>query len=91
MTVKKIDHAAKILVARTLFGMFFGAGNLIFPVISASWRAGTSSPPSSALSSLPSASHLRRGRHRHPHSDGLQTLSSKVGRATAFSSPVFCI
>ena len=32
MTVKKLTSKQKILVAGTLFGMFFGAGNLIFPV-----------------------------------------------------------
>ena len=32
MTVKKLTMRQKILVAGTLFGMFFGAGNLIFPV-----------------------------------------------------------
>ena len=29
---KRLDMKQKILVAGTLFGMFFGAGNLIFPV-----------------------------------------------------------
>ena len=32
MTTKKLTFRQKILVAGTLFGMFFGAGNLIFPV-----------------------------------------------------------
>ena len=32
MTAKKLTLRQKILVAGTLFGMFFGAGNLIFPV-----------------------------------------------------------
>ena len=32
MTTKKLTLRQKILVAGTLFGMFFGAGNLIFPV-----------------------------------------------------------
>lgn len=32
MTAKKLTIRQKILVAGTLFGMFFGAGNLIFPV-----------------------------------------------------------
>ena len=31
MTTKKLTFRQKILVAGTLFGMFFGAGNLIFP------------------------------------------------------------
>lgn len=29
---KRLSFKQKILVAGTLFGMFFGAGNLIFPV-----------------------------------------------------------
>ena len=32
MITKKLTLQQKILVAGTLFGMFFGAGNLIFPV-----------------------------------------------------------
>ena len=32
MIAKKLTLQQKILVAGTLFGMFFGAGNLIFPV-----------------------------------------------------------
>ena len=32
MTTKKLTLRQKILVAGTLFGMFFGAGNLILPV-----------------------------------------------------------
>ena len=32
MTTKKLTIRQKLLVAGTLFGMFFGAGNLIFPV-----------------------------------------------------------
>ena len=32
MTTKKLTLRQKILVAGTLFGMFFGAGSLIFPV-----------------------------------------------------------
>ena len=39
MTTKKLTRRQRILVATTLFGMFFGAGNLIFPVTSARWRA----------------------------------------------------
>lgn len=42
---KHLTFKQKILVAGTLFGMFFGAGNLIFPFISVSWPDGTSFPP----------------------------------------------
>ena len=45
MTTKKLTFRQKILVAGTLFGMFFGAGNLIFPYISARWPAATRSSP----------------------------------------------
>ena len=31
MTTKKLTIRQKLLVAGTLFGMYFGAGNLIFP------------------------------------------------------------
>ena len=33
MTTKKLTRKQRILVATTLFGMFFGAGNLIFPCL----------------------------------------------------------
>ena len=45
MTSKKLNFRQKILVAGTLFGMFFGAGNLIFPFTSDSWPGETSCPP----------------------------------------------
>ena len=32
MTQTCLSHKQRLLVAGTLFGMFFGAGNLIFPV-----------------------------------------------------------
>ena len=59
MTTKKLTFRQKILVAGTLFGMFFGAGNLIFPV------------------HIPIFGVAAIG---ITHSDGLQTLSSKVGK-----------
>ena len=84
MTTKKLTFRQKILVAGTLFGMFFGAGNLIFPV-HLGQMAGrnavvamigfiiTASPPSA--SRIPTA--CRRSRARS-------------ARATAFSLPAFC-
>ena len=50
-----------LLVSFTLFSMFFGAGNLIFPPHLGA-QAGTSLWPAlRALSSAPSACPLRRG------------------------------
>lgn len=43
MTTKKLTIRQKLLVAGTLFGMFFGAGNLIFPVHLGQMAAGTPS------------------------------------------------
>ena len=45
MTTKKLTIRQKLLVAGTLFGMFIGAGNLIFRSIWDRWRAGTPFPP----------------------------------------------
>ena len=44
MTTKKLTIRQKLLVAGTLFGMFFGAGNLIRSIWDR-WRAGTPFPP----------------------------------------------
>lgn len=45
MIAKKLTFQQKILVAGTLFGMFFGAGNLIFPVHLGQMLVGTSFLP----------------------------------------------
>ena len=90
MTTKKLTFRQKILVAGTLFGMFFGAGNLIFPV-HLGQMAGrnavvamigfiiTAASPSSA--SPPSASRIPTACRRS---------RARSARATAFSSPAFC-
>ena len=81
MTVKKLTMRQKILVAGTLFGMFFGAGNLIFPV-----HLGQMAGRNAVVAmigfiitavGIPIFGVAAIG---ITHSDGLQTLSSKVGK-----------
>ncbi len=81
MTVKKLTMRQKILVAGTLFGMFFGAGNLIFPV-HLGQMAGSNVVPAIigfiiTAVGIPIFGVAAIG---ITHSDGLQTLSSKVGK-----------
>ena len=71
MTTKKLTLRQKILVAGTLFGMFFGAGNLIFPV-HLGQMAGQNALPA-IIGFIIAAIGIT-------HSDGLQTLSGKVGK-----------
>ena len=78
---EKIDHAAKNSGAGTLFGMFFGAGNLIFPV-HLGQLAGQNVIPAIigfivTAVGIPIFGVAAIG---ITHSDGLQTLSSKVGK-----------
>ena len=80
MTAKKLTFQQKILVAGTLFGMFFGAGNLIFPV-HLGQMAGRNVLPAMigfiiTAVGIPIFGVAAIGA---THSDGLQTLSSKVG------------
>ena len=81
MTAKKLTFQQKILVAGTLFGMFFGAGNLIFPV-HLGQMAGRNVLPAMigfiiTAVGIPIFGVAAIGA---THSDGLQTLSSKVGK-----------
>ena len=81
MTVKKLTSKQKILVAGTLFGMFFGAGNLIFPV-HLGQMAGSNVIPAIigfiiTAVGIPIFGVAAIG---ITHSDGLQELSSKVGK-----------
>ena len=81
MTVKKLTMRQKILMAGTLFGMFFGAGNLIFPV-HLGQLAGRNVIPAIigfivTAVGIPIFGVAAIG---ITHSDGLQTLSSKVGK-----------
>ena len=81
MNAKKLTLQQKILVAGTLFGMFFGAGNLIFPV-HLGQMAGRNVLPAMigfiiTAVGIPIFGVAAIGA---THSDGLQTLSSKVGK-----------
>ena len=81
MTTRRLTTREKILVAGTLFGMFFGAGNLIFPV-----HLGQMAGRNAVVAmigfiitavGIPIFGVAAIGITR---SDGLQTLASKVGR-----------
>ena len=81
MTTKKLTLRQKILVAGTLFGMFFGAGNLIFPV-HLGQMAGQSALPAiiGFIITAVGVPILGVAAIGVTHSDGLQTLSGKVGK-----------
>ena len=81
MILKKLTLKQKILVAGTLFGMFFGAGNLIFPV-HLGQLAGQNVIPAIigfivTAVGIPIFGVAAIG---ITHSDGLQTLAGKVGK-----------
>ncbi len=85
MDTKKLTLKQRILVAGTLFGMFFGAGNLIFPVhlgqlAGSNMLAATIGFIITAVS-IPILGVAAIGR---THSDGLQALSSKVGKGYGY-------
>lgn len=78
---KTLSLKEKIIVASTLFGMFFGAGNLIFPV-HLGQMAGSNSWPAIigfviTAVGIPILGVAAIG---NTHSDNLLTLSSKVSR-----------
>ena len=81
MTTKKLTLRQKILVAGTLFGMFFGAGNLIFPV-HLGQMAGQNTLPAiiGFIITAVGIPILGVAAIGVTHSDGLQTLSGKVGK-----------
>ena len=78
---KKLTLRQKILVAGTLFGMFFGAGNLIFPV-HLGQMAGQNALPAiiGFIITAVGIPILGVAAIGITHSDGLQTLSGKVGK-----------
>ena len=81
MNVEKLTMKQKILVAGTLFGMFFGAGNLIFPV-HLGQMAGRNVLYAMigfviTAVGIPILGVAAIG---ITHSDGLQTLAGKVGK-----------
>ena len=81
MTTKKLTLRQKILVAGTLFGMFFGAGNLIFPV-HLGQMAGRNALPAiiGFIITAVGIPILGVAAIGITHSDGLQTLYGKVGK-----------
>ena len=85
MTTKKLTLRQKILVAGTLFGMFFGAGNLIFPV-HLGQMAGQNALPAiiGFIITAVGIPILGVAAIGITHSDGLQTLSGKVGKGYGF-------
>lgn len=82
---KKLSRSQSILVAGTLFGMFFGAGNLIFPVHlgqlagSNMWQATLGFIVTAV--SIPILGVAAIG---VTHSSGLQALSAKVGKRYSY-------
>ena len=85
MNANKLTLKQKILVAGTLFGMFFGAGNLIFPV-HLGQMAGSNVIYAIigfviTAVGIPILGVAAIG---ITHSDGLQTLASKVGKGYAY-------
>lgn len=81
MHKQKLTTAQRILVAGTLFGMFFGAGNLIFPV-HLGQMAGRALLPAIGGFVLTAVGIpiLAVAAIGITHSDGLQALASRVGR-----------
>ena len=82
---KRLTEKQRILVAGTLFGMFFGAGNLIFPV-HLGQLAGSNALPAMlgfiiTAVTIPILGVAAIG---STHSDGLQALSSKVGKGYGY-------
>lgn len=81
----KLTLRQRLLVAATLFGMFFGAGNLIFPV-HLGQLAGRNLLPAMigfiiTAVGIPILGVAAIG---NTHSDGLQMLSNKVGKTYGY-------
>lgn len=82
---KHLNFSQRLLVAGTLFGMFFGAGNLIFPV-HLGQLAGSNMLQAMAgfvitAVGIPILGVAAIG---NTHSDGLQSLASKVGKGYGY-------
>lgn len=82
---KQLTFQQRFLVAGTLFGMFFGAGNLIFPV-HLGQLAGRNVLPAMigfiiTAVGIPILGVAAIG---NTHSDGLQALSSKLGKGYGY-------
>lgn len=85
MKHKQLSFKQRILVAATLFGMFFGAGNLIFPV-HLGQLAGRNLLPATAgfIITAVGIPILGVAAIGSTHSDGLQMLSSRVGKRYSY-------
>ena len=77
---KRLNIKQKMLVAATLFGMFFGAGNLIFPV-HLGQLAGRNAVAAMIgfITTAVGIPILGVAAIGNTHSDGLQALANKVG------------
>ena len=85
MQTTNLTWKQRILVAGTLFGMFFGAGNLIFPV-HLGQLAGRNVLPAMigfiiTAVGIPILGVAAIG---NTHSDGLQALAGKVGKKYSY-------
>ena len=83
---KRLSIKQRMLVAATLFGMFFGAGNLIFPV-HLGQLAGSNAVPAMigfiiTAVGIPILGVAAIG---NTHSDGLQALATKVGTGYGYA------
>ena len=83
---KQLTLRQRILVAGTLFGMFFGAGNLIFPV-HLGQMAGRNMLPAMlgfiiTAVGIPILGVAAIG---NTHADGLQALATKVGKGYGYA------
>lgn len=85
MNKKQLSLHQRLLVAATLFGMFFGAGNLIFPV-HLGQLAGRNLLPAMAgfIITAVGIPILGVAAIGNTHSDGLQALSAKVGKRYSY-------
>lgn len=83
---KQLTHRQRILVACTLFGMFFGAGNLIFPV-HLGQMAGRNALPAviGFIITAVGIPILGVAAIGNTHADGLQALATKVGRGYGYA------
>ena len=81
----RLHRKQRILVATTLFGMFFGAGNLIFPVHlgQLAGRNAVSAMIGFIITAvgIPILGVAAIG---NTHSDGLQSLANKVGKGYGY-------
>lgn len=82
---KQLNIKQRILVATTLFGMFFGAGNLIFPV-HLGQLAGRNMIPAMIgfITTAVGIPILGVAAIGNTHSDGLQSLANKVGKSYGY-------